>query len=207
MIPPSLRFRSAEHGLTLIETLIAVALIGLMIPAIIAFLWGGFNLNRRAQGAMLNQQNARRIIDNIKRNLREVTTGSGNQYPLDSCEALEFVFYADIDENESVEKIRYFLSGEDFKVGITAPAGTTYPSGDEVVSTPMSGILNSGASPLFEYYNASYTGSGSALSQPVSCSEVRLVRIRFMIDMAIELAPGAFEVSSTIQLRNLKNNF
>jgi prepilin-type N-terminal cleavage/methylation domain-containing protein len=194
-----------QAGLSLIETIVVVAIFGLIVPVILNFLWGSFNLNRRIEGAMLNQRKARQIIDIIKKELREAREGAGNQYPLVTCDANEIIYYADIDEDGATERVRYFMDGSIFKRGVIEPVNGVY-TGQEQIRNIMNNVLNNAAQPVMRYYNSSYTGSGSPLSTPANCGEVRLVQIEFVIDAVLELQPGAFRVSSMIQFRNLKSN-
>lgn len=191
----------------MIEVLVVIALVGLIIPTIASFIWRGFEFNRHATGSIFNQQNARRLMDKLKSELREVSPGAGNQYALEVCEPLAITYYADADQDGIIERMRYFVDGRILKRGITEPSGGTYPGGTEVLQVIMDNVLNDAGYPVFTYFNRAYTGTEAALTTPVSCPEVRAVKIALRLDTVLEAQPGPFQMSSIVQFRNLKNNF
>ncbi|HDS11676.1 MAG TPA: hypothetical protein ENN77_02105 [Candidatus Wirthbacteria bacterium] len=199
---------TAQSGLTMVETLVMVAIFGLIVPTIINFIWNGFYMNRIVAGQALNQSIARHAMDRMTGELRDMSIGAGNQYPLQICSPLVIEFYSDLDLDGQIEKVRYFIQDYELKRGVIKPSGTpaTYDPNTEVVSTWITDVLNDSAHPLFEYYGGNYAGSGVSLSQPVSCAEVRAVGIWFQIDTVIERQPGPFNLHSMVQLRNLKTN-
>ncbi len=197
-----------QAGLSLIEALVVSALFSLVMLVVIAFLGNGFIINRRVVGQIYNQRIARSAIDKITRELREITTGDNNQYPLVECGALSITFYSDYDIDDATERVRYFVEDGQLKRGTIEPVGVpaVYASGTEVVRAIVDDVLNDAGAPLFYYYPGTYSGSGVALTQPVSCSVVRLIEVNFKVDTIIEKQPGPFFLNTKIQLRNLKNN-
>ena len=107
------------------------------------------------------------------------------------------------------EQIRYFLSDKDLKRGIIKPSGSplSYNSANEQISTLVTGI-NNGVSPIFEYFDSSYTGTSTPLVQPVQITQVRLVRVTLKIeeDTNPTKTIGPVIVTSQVFLRNLKDN-
>ncbi len=194
--------------MTLIETLIVTALFTMLLLVILRLISAGVKLNGRAMGSIANQRVARSAIDKMNREIREAATGASNEYPIVICGTLDIAFYSDYDMDDVKERVRYFVQDRKLKRGIIEPTGSplTYQTGNEVVKTAFGDILNDSSYVLFKYYNSSYTGTGAALTTPVTCSVVRMVEISFKVDTVIELQPGAFFLTSKVQVRNLKNN-
>ncbi len=142
----------------------------------------------------------------MAKEIREATTGTGNQYPLEVCQSNQITYYSDIDQDGTVEKVRYFLNGTTIQRGVINPSGTTYNAGSETVTTVMDHILNTAALPIFSYFDGNYTGSGAALSFPVNCTVPRMINISLKIDTNTEVLPGPFSISTMVQFRNLKSN-
>ena len=199
---------NSQNGMGILETIVVVFILSLILPTIGSFLWSGLMINRRISGTIFNQRIARHAMDKLTEEIREITFGDNNQYPLQTCGPLEIAFYSDTDLDAQNEYVHYFVSNNQLFRGIINPVGNpaTYPSGNEVQIAMIDDVLNDSSRPLFYYYNSTYTGTQSALSQPISCSVARLVEINFVIDTVIERQPGPFELESMVQLRNLKNN-
>ncbi len=60
--------------------------------------------------------------------------------------------------------------------------------------------------PLFSYYPATYAGTTTPLTQPVSPVVVRLVKVTVVIDADPGVLPPPVVVSSQTAIRNLKDN-
>ena len=205
---PKSHYLRDRSGMTLIETLIVTALFTMLLVVILNFINAGIKLNGRALGSIANQRVARSALDKMNREIREAATGANNEYPLVTCGSLEITFFSDYDLDDVKERVRYFVQDQKLMRGIIEPTGSplTYVADNEVVKTAFGDILNDSSYVLFKYYNSSYAGTGSSLGSPVSCSVVRLVEIAFKVDTVIEMQPGAFYLTSKVQLRNLKSN-
>lgn len=197
----------SRKGITLIETLIVAALIGLVLPVLGSFIWRSFEFNRHAVGSIINQQSARRMVDKLKAEIREAGPGVGNEYPLAICTADQIMYYADADLDGQADRVRYYLQGSQLRRGVTRPVGHSYPENGEETVVLINNMLNTAEQPLFAYYNRHFTGSQNNLAQPVSCPEVRAVRITVIFDAVIDINPGPQTVNTVVQLRNLKNNY
>jgi hypothetical protein len=106
------------------------------------------------------------------------------------------------------EQVRYFLQGRDFKKGVIKPTGSplVYNQGVEQITTLVKDVSNATSTPIFEYFDSSYTGTSSPLATPVQVTKVRLVRINIKIEKDPNRAPAPITVTSQVFLRNLKDN-
>lgn len=117
---PSPTFRSKSGaGFTLIETIVAIAVLVLAFGIVAGFLQLGY----RTQSFAFQQSQAitetRRGIEQMTKELREATTGEDGSYILETADDYELVFYTDLDKDNEVERVQYVIN----------PAGGV--SGDE----------------------------------------------------------------------------
>ncbi len=154
---------------------------------------------------------ADRGVEDIVKQLREAKNSETALPPLEIADEYEIVFYADYDDDDITERMRYFVdSGTDeLKLGITEPLGapldydivtTDGDPSDEVIETVANYVVNdSTGEPIFEYYDS----TGTKLSTPVVVGQVTLVRILLYINIDIIRAPNNVRVESKATIRNL----
>jgi hypothetical protein len=93
------------------------------------------------------------------------------------------------------------------KRGVIESSGSppSYNPANEKTTTIIDG-LNNGSTPIFEYFDSSYTGTSTPLIQPVTITQVRLIRITVKIEKDPNKSSGPIIVQSQVFLRNLKDN-
>ena len=140
--------------------------------------------------------------------LRKTTHSSTGTYPIELASSTGITFFTDVNNNGSVDKVRYFLNGTTIQKGVITPTGNplTYNPTNEVVTTLINSVIASSTLPIFQYYPSSYTGTTSPLTFPVDISAIRFVKITIIIDKDPNRSPIPIIVSSSVSLRNLKDN-
>ncbi len=91
--------------------------------------------------------------------------------------------------------------GNELKKGVIEPIGTPveYPSDQEKISTITPYIRNN--PPIFEYFDA----DGNKITQlPARLSDTKLMKVYLVINVDPNRPPDDFELESSVQLRNLK---
>jgi prepilin-type N-terminal cleavage/methylation domain-containing protein len=202
--------RTLLLGMTLVEVMVAIG--------ILAVGMGGFSIlfirSWRTNGFVLESgmaaSAASRVVRETVSELRRIRQADNGDYPLESGDDFDLEAYIDIDGDGATERVHYFLQDGDFRRGVTEPLATipvTYPSGDDVVETLASDIANESGEPVFEYYNEDYPGDivNNPLSTPVAISDVRLVKVRLVINIDPLNAPDDTNIESMAQLRNLNS--
>jgi prepilin-type N-terminal cleavage/methylation domain-containing protein len=199
--------RNRNKGFTLIELLISVAILMLISLAVSNFQKDIFALFTRYQGNLNFELGARGILKDFSAETREASPSSLGSYPIEEASTTEFIFYSDADNDGKIERIRYFLSGSNFKKGVIKPSGSPlqYATATEAVSLLASSVVN-GTTPIFSYYDTNYTGTSSPLSQPVSVSAVRLVKMLLMINPDPSRNSSPYVFTTEVSIRNLKDN-
>ena len=195
------------HGITIVEFVVAVAIVSIVGLAAFVFQRDIFSLHRVASETLIAEQGARRAFRMLTAELRSASPSSSGSYPLVTADATTLTFYSDIDNDGLKERVRYFLSGTKFQKGMIRPTGTpsVYNLGSEVVATVVSDVANA-ATPVFEYFDENYAGTSTPLSQPVNILKVRLVKATIVIDHDSSRPPAPLTVTTQVSIRNLKGN-
>lgn len=129
---------------TLIETIITIFIFTL----ILLVLFGSIILLYRTHGYQWEQSiaidEARRGIEIMVKEIREIREGENGSYPLELTGDKEFIFYSDIDNDGKTERVRYFL-GQIINQTLTQECYTWSAGGACNVSFPgfLTGTLKS----------------------------------------------------------------
>ncbi len=195
-------------GFTLVEMLLSVAILSLIAITINTFQRDVFYLNNTLENGLNAQLDARHLIKTMVSELRKTTQSATGTYPIALASSTGATFYSDVDNDALVEQVRYYLSGTTIKKGVIKPTGSplAYVAGNEVTTTLINNVVASSTLPIFQYYPSSYTGTTSPLTLPVDISKVRLVKVTIMIDNNPIHSPVPLIVTSSVSLRNLKDN-
>lgn len=200
--------KNNKKGFTLSEVLISIFIISVVSYAVSTFQRDVFALNYSLQGSLSAQLDARRLVKVMITELRKAEPSAAGAYPIAAASPTSVTFFSDVDNNGTVERVRYFVSSGQIRKGIIVPTGNppVYNAGSEQLSTLISGFVSSSTLPLFEYYPATYTGTTSPLSIPVDIPSVRLVKVTVIIDKDPNKSPVLMTITSQVNLRNLKDN-
>lgn len=188
--------------MTLAEMLVVIALlatVGLALSGAIQYFYRG-NAYVLEQAAATD--NARRAISTTLQNLREASYGDDGSFPIASAATSSVTFYADVDGDQSVERIRIYLSGTTLYRAITNSGGNpaTYVGQTEQTATIISDVRNTATEPIFTYYDAE--GTQLATASP-NAADVRSIGARVKIDLNPLRAPNIFTLTGSATLRNL----
>lgn len=190
----------------MIEVIVAIGIFLLVIGAIIEVFLFSFRSKDIIFEQLAAQGQGRRVVQDFINELRSATYSSIGAYPISQASSTQITFYSNIDKDSNVEKIRYFLSSTTLQRGVTEPSGNplTYVTSSEITATLVESVNTS--STIFKYYDQSYAGSGSSLTQPLSISDVRMVELILTLDRDPFKSPVPIQVQAKTALRNLKSN-
>lgn len=197
-----------KSGFTITEILISLGIFVLISLAIANFGGDIFFLNSSLQSNLSVQIDARRVLRVMVSELRGASPSSLGAYPLSQVGTSTLVFYSNIDSDSYKERVRYFLQGNKLMRGILKPSGSplSYNIANESVDVLINDVVNSSTTPIFKYFDSSYTGVSAPLSDPVNILSVRLVQVTVLIDHDVSRVPGPISVTTMGTLRNLKDN-
>lgn len=191
-----------NKGLTLLELIVAISIFILASFAVSTFIMQGF----RTQNFSLEQSSAiseaRRGIETLIKELREALPSDTGAYPIELAETQEIIFYADFDRDDAIEKVHYWLDGNDFKKNIIEASGSPLAYSGNGETEILSRFVRNDTDPIFIYYDKNYTTS----TTPADPNTVKLIHIYLKINVNPQRAPIHFELESDVSLRNLKEN-
>ena len=203
-----MNLKNKNKGFTLVELVVSVAIMILITISVTNFQRDIFFLNNSLQSSLNAQLDARHLVKVMVAELRKSTQSANGAYPIELASTTGVTFYSDVNNNGIIDKVRYFLSGDTIKKGVIVPTGNplTYNSGNEVLTTLINSVISSSTVPLFEYYPSTFAGTSSPLVQPVNISSVRLIKVTVIIDNNPLHSPAPLIVTSSVSIRNLKDN-
>lgn len=114
---------SRQNGFTLIEILVASAILVILA---FGFLGLQYIIGQNQVSVWKNYlsiEYANMTLSAISRELRDARQSDTGDYLLEKADDNEIIFYSDTDQNGSVERVRYTLSGNQLIKGIIKPSG------------------------------------------------------------------------------------
>jgi len=197
-----------KKGMTLIEIIIVIAILGIIMIAMSSFQLGILNNNRFSQDSLTSLQDAKTILRTMIKEMRTIAPSNNGSFAIINVATSTISFYSDIDGDAIKEQLRYFLVSTTLKKGVIKPSGSplVYNPANENISILANNIKNSTSTMLFEYYNENYTGTSSPLTYPINLSDIHLIKVNLMIDVDPNRSPVPRLYTSQVNLRNLKNN-
>ena len=197
-----------NRGFTLAEIIVVVGIFGLIMIAISSFQRNVFVYNRYSQDAFSSAQDARNIIRVMVKDLRTASQSNNGAYAIAQAATNTITFFSDTNSDGLKEQIRYYLNDTILMKGTTKPSGSppTYISTDEKLNTLAYNVNRATSTALFEYFDDTYAGTSSPLTNPVNVTDIHLVKINLMINFNLGTSTRSRIYTSQVNLRNLKDN-
>lgn len=191
-----------SRGMTLLETLVWVSITSMALLAINNSVLYFYRTNSYAVEQALAVTSAQRGINSMIKEMREAAYSSTGAWPIIAMSDSSFSFYADIDEDPFIERIRYSIEGNDLVRGIVDPSGDppvyTNPESVSVISDKVrnteQGVF------AFRYYDR----DGELMTDLTRIAEVRFVEATIVVNINPNRLPNQFTLRSTAAFRNLK---
>lgn len=196
-----------RRGMSLLEITITIAIFTMAMLIVFMYTIQGYRVNRFAIQQADALEHARRGIETMVREMREASASDIGSYPIAAAGSQSFSFYSNIDLDNNVEKIRYFLDGTHFMKGVIEPSGSplSYPAVTETTKI-ISEYARNGSNPVFIYYNGDYPSSTVPLATPANPNEIKLVELRLNINIDPSTPPDDIDLNNFVQIRNVKDN-
>ncbi|MCR4333418.1 MAG: hypothetical protein NUV60_00110 [Patescibacteria group bacterium] len=194
---------SLSRGLTLIETIVVVALTAFILIVLSSLIQYFYKTNAYTLQQSQAVNSARTSIEHAMTDLREASYGADGSYPVLSAATSSVTFFADTDNSGTVEKVRYYLSGTTLYRGNTPPGGDSpsYDGQTEATTLVVNNIRNGSSTPLFTYIDA----DGNQLVAPINIASIASVRTTVLTDVDPNRAPLVYTLSGSATLRNIHN--
>lgn len=192
---------NSVRGVTLLETLVWIGMVTMIMGALVSAILYFYRANSYTLQGAIALTSAQHGVDIMIRRIREAAYSSNGAYPVVSLAANDLVLYANTDNDSSVERVHYYLSGSNLYEGILNPSGDppTY-TGTETVTLLAENVQNiSLGVNAFTYFNA----SGVQMTDYTKISDVRFVTVNLSVDTDTTRAPGAVLLRSSAAMRNI----
>ncbi len=201
-----LYIRNNIKGFTLVEILVVIGISTILAVGATTLLRDTTIFQGVFQQGLNSVDEGRKILRPLVGEVRSATPAHNGAYALETTEEDTLVFYSDIDNDDLIERVRYFLDEGTIKKGVIEPTGSPLGyTGNEQISWVIQDINNGGA-PVFEYFDTNYDGTTDPLVQPVTTGDVRLIKITIIIDHDPNRPPDPVELTTQMTIRNLKDN-
>lgn len=195
--------------MTMVEMMIAVAVIGVIMVAVFAIEANLFIYTNQSQTQINNTWQVEAILKPMTKEIRAMIPSANGSYPIALAGTSSITFFDNVNKDSNIEQIRYFLSGTTLYRGQIVPTGNPpiYNPANETLKILATGVRASTTLPIFRYYDSTYQGTSSPLTYPINISSIRLINITVIIDSDPNRSPVPRIFSSSVSPRNLKNNF
>lgn len=197
-----------NRGISLLEVVVSLGIFMLLIGSVVSVYLISSKTNVIVFDQLEVQGQARKAVQNFVNEARSMSYSSAGAYPLQTATANEVVFYSNVDQDTSFERVRYFLESNNLKRGIIEPSGNpvTYTTSTETIDTVVHNITET-EDVIFYYYDEQYTGDTDfPLDQPVGVTNVRVIEMRLVIDKNPTTSPVPLTIRGVTHIRNLKSN-
>lgn len=195
-------------GFTLIEVVVVVGIFGLLSAGVITLVSSVFVQSSKQGESIADTDQARKLSNKLTQELRNAVYGENGAYPLNSAGNQEIIFFSNVDSDDEVERVRYYLQNGSLYKGIVQPTGNpySYNLAEEVAVKVQSSVANN-STPLFYYYNDSYDGiTGTALTQPVNVAQVNFIKLNLILSNKAASSNVTYTITGGSSIRNLKTN-
>ena len=197
-----------RDGFSVLEVLIVIA-IGVSLIFVIGKLNDNIGLlNNLVSQQLQSKSDISQTLQIITTEIRSAAPSAAGAYPIESASTSSFAYFSDINKDGTIEHIRYFLASSTIYKGVIYPTGTPalYPTSTETLTDLVDSVVIPTSTPLFQYYDANYSGTSSPMTYPIVVSGIRLISISFGADIKPKVAPGPTNFSTLIDIRNLRSN-
>lgn len=189
------------RAFTLIETVVVVGLTGLVGLGLLSMIAFFYRSNAYLLEATSANESASRGITETLTSLRESSYGEDGAYPIAAAATSSVTFYADLDKDAAIERVRFYLSGGILYRGLTEAGGNppSYAGQPEAITTIATDVKNASSTPAFRYFDE----AGAELTGTIDTARIRTVRTRFDVDINPQRAPNIQVLEGAATLRNL----
>lgn len=198
-----------KKGFTLVELLVTMGIFSILSLGISWIFITSLRTNDVIWKQLSTQSDARKVLQEVKDSLRKAEQSDLGAYPIGAASSTGIIFFSNIDEDTNRERIRIWLSGTTVYRGIIHPSGNplAYNAQEEAITEIAHYVINTaGGTPLFSYYNNTYTGENDPLEEPLDITEIRAIRIQLDVEENPGKSPVPFHAESLVHVRNLKDN-
>ncbi len=196
-----------RNGFSIFETIVVIAIFSVVVLAVVNLKSSTEVLQNVVNQKLVSRQDIDQMFQVLGSELRSAGTSNLGSYPIESASTSSLVFFSDTDRDGFMERIRYYYASSTVYKGVIKLVGSpfVYPTSSEVLTEAATTVNVSSTTPLFEYFDSSYTGAQtSSLAMPVDVTRIRVVKITVSRNEGPEVAPGQVTFSTIATIRRLR---
>lgn len=202
--------RGKKRGITLIETMVAIAIFAIGIQGFTMLFMKSWKSNSYILELGQASSAASNGLDRMVKYIRMARQGDDGGYAIRLADKNDLVVYSNYNKEGVTERLHFYLEAGQLKMGITEPTGNivkTYPGGDQQTLVIADNLVNDDSVPVFSYFNKYYPGdtANNPVATPANVANIRLVKIFLKIDVNSNQTTDALEMQSFVELRNLND--
>lgn len=187
------------------EMLVTLAIFTLVMGAIIASVLFFYRSNSYVMEQSYAISEGRKGIEDMVEDIRESVYSEAGDYLVEQIDNNKVVFYSNIDDDEKVERVKYFIDNEKLKKAVAEPdEGMTpvYPSSYDRISVVSDNVRNveNGVN-TFTYYNKK--GNKMSETEFGNVTDVAFIRVNLVVNVDPYDKPRKFTIRSSTSLRNV----
>lgn len=192
---------NTQRGMTLIEMLVAITIFVLAMVSITATIRAFYRTNTYAVEQSSAVSSAQRGIESMVKAFREAAYSSNGAYPVLSIAPDDITFYADVDTDPFVERVRYYVQGTSLLRELTDPAGDPLVYGASQITSVVSETVRNLEQNVttFRYFDE----TGSEITDFTAIADVRFIEMNVVVNVDPYRLPNQLILRSTAAFRNL----
>jgi prepilin-type N-terminal cleavage/methylation domain-containing protein len=193
-----------QKGFTLVETITVITVSTILLVGVTSFIMQMYRSNNYALEQAFAISYARSGVLKLVESIRESTISQTGSYPIAEVSTSSMLFYSNIDTDDDIERVRYYLDGETFKRGVIKPSGTPAEYvGAEATTTIAEDVRNAPlGTDIFTYFD----NTGTEVIDFDDITSISYVQVNLVININPSRAPEDFTLRSSVSIRNVKNN-
>jgi prepilin-type N-terminal cleavage/methylation domain-containing protein len=191
------------RGYTLLETLMVLAIIAILFPALFLMIRSLYHSHEHTLARSIARNNGTAVLNDIVNDIRAASYSENGALPVVHIATNTITIYTDTDFDRKTEQIRYALLGDTLLRGNIEPTDDSlYPAATETTDVVLRRVQNSTTgTPVFRFYDE----HGNEID-PTTGNTIAVKRIAVQLDVG-----GVFgsththaHVHSSASIRNLK---
>lgn len=188
--------------MTIIEAVVWVSITSAALLAVVTAVLYFYRTNNYAVEQAAAITSGQRGMEAMIKTIREASYASDGAYPVVLLGTSTLTFYADIDDDPYIERLRYFIEGGQLKRGVIDPTGDPpVYTNPEIVSVISEYVRNEEQGvDIFQYYDI----NGARMTDLTDIPEMRFVEATIVVNINPNRMPNQFTLRSTAALRNLR---
>ena len=191
-----------KRGMTFIEALVWISVFLSAMWAIVGSILSFYRANTYTLEQAQAVSDARRSVEQVVKTIREANYSSEGAYPIISMSTSSVSFYADIDNDPLIERVRYFIVGTELRRGVIEPSGDPPAYTAPEVENTITYFIRNGEQGVdtFRFFDT----AGSQINTMTNVTAVRFIRVDTVINVSPDKLPNELLMRSSATLRNLR---